>query len=186
MDVIDKRTKKVIFIISILLILGIFVGVFQDKFGEITAKVIDQFDDSLFDVSVDIPSSYKEIENGQRLLTSLKLINLGADKRVDVFLDYTIKDSEGKTILTQAETVAVETQANLVRYFSLPNNLNVGDYELFVKLSYQNKEALAKSSFEVVQEKSVIPSYVYWIFGAFLLTLFIIFSTHHVKIIITK
>ena len=183
----SRDNIKLLILVMFLLLIGIVVGVFQNKIRDFTASVVSDLDkDSLFNVGIDIPQEYKKIEPGEKLLTSIKLINLGAEKRVDVFLDYEIKDINGNLVLSQSETAAVETQANLVRYFTLSQNIPNGYYEIFAKLKYKDKEAMAKSSFEVANNKYLIGNYIYLISGLFILVILSAFWSSHIKIIIRK
>lgn len=179
-DSLDSETKKLIFVVILFLLIGVIVGVFQDRFKKITAYAVGN-QNTLFNVGIDIPSSYREIERGKSLLTTIKLVNLGAEERADVFLDYSIKDDQGRTVLTQSETLAVETQSNIVRSFNLPDNIPNGYYEINAKLRYNEKEATSKSSFKVVKSKALIPNYLYVIFSTFALTILIIFGSKRLK-----
>lgn len=109
---------------------------------------------SLFDITVEIPDKYKKIHAGDELLTSIKLMNLGSGGRVDVFLDYWITDPGGNTILKKKETVAVETQANFVRTFDIPENVKPGTYHIYAKITYADgKLAVADHSFEIIESQ---------------------------------
>lgn len=132
---------------------------------------------SLFDIRVTIPEAYKKISPGDELLTNIKLVNLGGAGRVDVFLEYFITDSEQKTILKNTETVAIETQTNLVRIFDLPSNLKPGTYQFYAKIIYgDGKEALANHSFEVIIRQKDNRLYYYVLAGLlFLIGLIYIF-----------
>ncbi len=110
---------------------------------------------SFFDIFITIPQNYEKIQPGGELLTNVKLINLGGAGRVDVLMNYEIKDSNDKTILTKKETVAVETQANFVRTFDIPQDAETGAYKVYVKLVYADgKEAAAEASFEIVKAEN--------------------------------
>ena len=120
---------------------------------------------SLFDIDVEIPNDYKEVIPGDELLSSIKLINLGSGGRVDVFLDYEITDENENVILTKKETVAVETQANFVRIFDIPENAPIGKYTLHARITYADgKFAEGEGFFEVVNNKSDYKSIIYTIF----------------------
>jgi len=109
---------------------------------------------SLFDITIEIPDKYKKIHAGDELLTSIKLMNLGSGGRIDVFLDYWITDPQGNTILKKKETVAVETQANFVRTFDIPENVKPGTYHIYAKITYADgKLAVADHSFEIIESK---------------------------------
>jgi hypothetical protein len=117
---------------------------------------------SLFDIQVEIPDAYKEIHPGDQLLTSIKLINVGTEGRIDIFLDYWITDKDGNKIMKETETVAVETQNNFVRIFEIPKDTSAGDYTFHAKLSYPGLELEPEyaTSFLVVKKKLPISHYI--------------------------
>lgn len=105
------------------------------------------------DIVITIPDSYSKIEPGEELLASIKLLNIGSKRRIDVILNYEIKNN-GETLIEKSETVAVETQANFVRTFDIPKDAPEGAYKLYAKLIYSDgTEASAESSFQVISKK---------------------------------
>lgn len=152
------------------LFLGIFFGVIISARAE---EETETQKEPLFDIQVTIPSQYQKIFAGEELLASIRLVNLAGPGRVDVYLDYWIKDSEENIILKKKETVAVETQASFVRTFKVPETGAPGIYHLFVKLIYgEDKEASASQTF-VVEEKDTGKQEGYRNTGILLIVLFI-------------
>lgn len=127
---------------------------------------------SLLDVEITIPEHYKKITPEDTLLASISLANLASPGRIDVAIDYWINDPEQNTILKKKETVAVETQANFVKFFDMPKGVMPGDYSLYAKLSAGDKEAFASHSFEIVKNQD--NKAYYGIFGLFVLMLVIL------------
>ena len=120
-------------------------------------------ENSLFDIVVDIPQGYREVEPGEELLSSIKLINLGSAGRVDVFLDYWIVNSKEDIVLKKTETVAVETQANFVRSFDIPDDLPSGDYKLYAKITYADgRFADGEHSFKIVESGIDVDTEIYY------------------------
>jgi hypothetical protein len=110
---------------------------------------------SLFDIIVSVPDRYRTLTGGEELLASVKLINVGSDGRVDVFLDYWITDSDGAELLRRRETVAVETQANFVRSFDIPDDTKPGVYALHARITYADgKLAESSHTFEILRKAS--------------------------------
>ena len=115
-----------------------------------------QLIEPLFDVSVEIPTGYQIVQAGDDLLVSIKLVNVGSPGRIDVYLDHSIKDEQGKILLTKLETVAVETQANFVRSFYLPPHTRPGAYTVETKLVYFNgQQAISRATFQVEENPMV-------------------------------
>ncbi|MFH1445329.1 MAG: hypothetical protein ABIF08_02495 [Nanoarchaeota archaeon] len=116
----------------------------------------------LFDVLLSIPEGYNEIKMGDNFLLSVSLVNFGEPGRIDVLMQYRITDVNDRIILTDRETVAVETQTNIIKEFDLPDGIEAGVYTVRAKISYgENKEAESESLFEVKgEEDSAVISYL--------------------------
>jgi hypothetical protein len=143
---------------------------------------------SFFDIFITIPQNYEKVEPNTELLTNVKLINLGGAGRVDVLMNYEIKDLNDKTILTKKETVAVETQANFVRTFDIPQDTLPGKYKVYVKLVYADgKEAAAEASFEIVKAENQ-KTKDYFIYGslAVIILAILIYLSIKSKVIIER
>ncbi len=110
----------------------------------------------LFDVKVDIPQAYKEVEPGSELKVQITLLNVGPGKRVDVTPTYIIKDKQGKVIYESTETFAVEKQASYARSFKMPKDLEPGDYLMIVEVRYENSFAVSSELFKVVPKQAAV------------------------------
>ena len=83
------------------------------------------------------------------MFTTITIYNLGEIKRVDSLLEYTIRDEEGNIVLSEKETVAVDTQAGFIRKFYVPKNVAKGNYLISVKALYDEEIAVASSWFVI-------------------------------------
>ncbi|MEA3329802.1 MAG: hypothetical protein U9Q06_03595 [Nanoarchaeota archaeon] len=141
----------------------------------------------LFDVSLDIPSKYKELLAGEELLLQLTLFNLGDVGKVDATITYIIKDFNGQVIISQEEMIAVETQASFSRKVQLPSDLEKGDYVVIVKAKYGTSIGTSSNIFHIIEkgEISFFKSSVFFvILGIILviLTIIVIFEYEHKKL----
>jgi len=82
----------------------------------------------IFDIEVDVPNRYSKILPGSYIFAEIRLFNLGGVGKVDVLVNYTVKDSESTIIASGSTTVAVETQASFVRSLSMPSDVKPGSY----------------------------------------------------------
>lgn len=105
---------------------------------------------ALFDLTVTIPDESLLMIPGKKLLAETTLINLGALKKADVLVRYQIVDVNGKSILSQDETVAVETKASLIKEILIPENTAGGKYVLYAQAIYEDKTASSTAEFKVV------------------------------------
>ena len=80
-----------------------------------------------FDSNIIVLNENYQVMQGEKLETSVELIPMGEESRLDVTLNYTIRDTSGKIYLTQSETLLVENKMNIKRDFST-GTLTLGNY----------------------------------------------------------
>ena len=103
----------------------------------------------LFDSNIIVLNKDYLVPQGEKLRTSVTLIPIGDKERMDVTLNYVIKDYEGRVYLTRSETVLVENQVNFKRNFDT-GVLPLGSYIVGLELIYPNGVAPSSAHFEVV------------------------------------
>jgi uncharacterized membrane protein len=103
-------------------------------------------------------------------------LNLGEVGKVDVEVEYIVKDFDGNILLTTTEFVAIETTLSHLKTLNLPVDIAYGPYLVVVKVNYEDITSAVSASFEVVDKK--ISSWIYVIFVLILLIIlfFIIFK----------
>ena len=102
-----------------------------------------------FDSNIIVLNENYQVMQGEKLETSVELIPMGEESRLDVTLNYTIRDTSGKIYLTQSETLLVEKKMNIQRDFST-GTLTLGNYIIDLQLIYPNGIAPSSAYFEVV------------------------------------
>ncbi len=108
----------------------------------------------LFDVTLLIPRSMKTIDVGESLSAQIDLLQMGLKEKIDVTLNYVIKDFAGNTHLLESETLAVYDQKSISKDFHT-EELEPGDYVLGTELIYPDGVAVASSQFKVRGEDEV-------------------------------
>ena len=103
----------------------------------------------LFDSNIIVLNRDYIVVKGRDLRTRVTLIPLGDKERMDVTLDYTIRDYTGKIYLTQRETLLIEDRINFDRNFGT-GSLPIGRYVVGLELKYTNGVAPSSAHFEVV------------------------------------
>ncbi len=132
---------------------------------------------SLFDVSLNIPAKYKSLRPGDDLFFQVTLLNLGEIGKVDVLMEYEIKDFDGKIIAAFDETVAVETQASFSKTIKLPDDIASGDYVILARAKHGLSVATASDLFNVEYKEFIFLSpenQFMFLFGLVLLILLIL------------
>jgi len=138
---------------------GVYTGNIFISYGKVKKiPVIIEVESKkiIFDVTLDIPSRYRELFAGDDLLLQLTLFNLGEVGRVDVSVDYLIKDFDGEIIFSQEDTVAVETQASLSRIIKLPSKMKAGDYVAIAQIRYGNTVGTSSNVFTIKESNFIL------------------------------
>jgi uncharacterized membrane protein len=80
-----------------------------------------------------------------------------------------MRDDNGNTILNETDTVAIQTQASLVKNFKIPSDAPLGDYILYVRADYSGKVASASAEFKIVNVSTKDKIYIITIFSLVLI-----------------
>jgi uncharacterized membrane protein len=104
----------------------------------------------LFDVIVDVLS--KEVSPGSKLRAKLRVLNLGDLENIDISLYYAIKDFEGKLISFKEENMRIKKELDIIKELRMPRDTPVGNYVLYLKVSYGNVSASATDTFKVTKK----------------------------------
>jgi len=104
---------------------------------------------ALFDVKLKIPDKFLYILPGEDLLTNINILNMQEIGKVDVTLEYIIKNEQGETITSEQETRAVETELSFIKTLKIPKDAKYGTYMLYIKVLYDDKIASASSWFKI-------------------------------------
>lgn len=103
----------------------------------------------LFDVDVEVLPEYKVVAPGEEIIIEVSTFNVRGFGRVDVTLEYSIRDFNGNIVTKEEETVAIETQAKFVRELSVPSDLKLGTYIAAVKVTFEDSVGTSTDVFEV-------------------------------------
>jgi len=123
---------------------------------------LPQGEQNLFDINL-IPQIQtsgaglaSKVAPGEFLPLSVKLLNFGSRNRVDVTVTYKITDTEGKTIYSAEETVAVETTATFVKTIQIPFETLPGRYVAKSSIVYPGQVAPATTEFPFTVERKIL------------------------------
>jgi len=135
---------------------NLYLGSILIKANPIEEKILIAIEveskEALFDVKIDISKKFKYVMPGEEVLADIKLYNLKDTGKIDVNIDYMIKDENNSIIISGQETIAIELLASFTKIFQLPENTTYGDYVFYVKATYDGKIASASAWF-IVGEK---------------------------------
>ena len=116
--------------------------------------IIDvQSRESLFDISLDIDQKSVPVSPGDYILFKTSVYNIGGDENVDATLSYIIKDGYGKVVFEGEETVTIGAYFEKGGKIKIPRKVFPGKYVLSVKVTYEEKSAVASSAFDIEKKK---------------------------------
>ncbi len=107
--------------------------------------------DAIFDIQVKVKDKNKF--KGEDVEADITLLNSGDLKPVDVTLYYALMGLEGKEIIFTTETLALEDELKITRRFTIPANIEAGNYLFYAKLEYLNQTAFGSDTFTVISEQ---------------------------------
>jgi hypothetical protein len=136
---------------------GIFPGkliVTGDGIGKLITIVIEvESEKPLFDIDVEIPQKYKEVQPGEEVLAQLTIYNIKRMGRVDVYVEYGLKDINGNIIVSEHETIAVEMQVSILKSLDIPFNTKPDNYVLYAIVKYDNTTGIGTDILRVVKKE---------------------------------
>ena len=131
----------------------------------------------LFDSNIVVLNEDYKVKQGEQLKTLVTLTPMGDPARLDITLNFVIKNYANRVYLTRSETLLIEEQIQLRRNFDT-GNLPIGDYIVGLELVYPGGVAPSSAHFIVVER--AIPS----ILGRIILFLIILILIIAIIIII--
>jgi len=142
---------------------GIFTG--QINIGGKTVSVALNVKTKLllFDSAIEVLNENAQVKQGGKLKTKITLIPMGDPDRLDVTLNYTIKDYNGTIYFTKTETMLIEEKMSFERSFST-NKIPGGKYVVGLMLIYPGGVAPSSAHFEIIST----------LFGRIILTLMVL------------
>ena len=161
---------------------GIYTGKLIIAGNDVLVSVNVRTKELLFDAMIVVPNEEKIISVGGNLDAQVTLIPMGEEPRVDVTLNYVVKDYDGNTYMTESETILVEGQKTFKKQIST-KGLPVGGYVVGLEVVYPGGVAASSSHFEVSQETKYSLTIVIVVaaVGVFVLTAFAILLSRKYK-----
>jgi hypothetical protein len=127
----------------------------------------------LFDSNIVVLNDNFEVRQGRDLETLVTLIPLGDPERLDVTLNFVIKDYRNQVYLTKSETLLVEELTELRRDFDT-GGLPIGNYVVGLILVYPNGVAPSSAHFRVTPPISIFGRIVLFLIFLILIVLILI------------
>jgi len=164
---------------------GIFTGKILFNYEGIPVSLNVRDKEFLFDSNIVILNKDYFIKKGNKLKTEVTLVPKGDKTRLDVVLNYVIKDYNNKTILTKSETVLVEKETNFEVDFDT-GSLAIGQYIIGLEVLYDGKTATSSAHFEVVERGKISASGLAFYFLVGILFVSILITARYLLNLIRK
>lgn len=131
------------------LLTGKLIFLFKGKqIAELPVVINVKSDNFLFDSSVTVSDEYRKIYSGQVLRAQVYLKEVISKEKVDVVVNYVIKDFSGKEYLQDSETFFVQDSKSFVKDFST-KDLPPGKYIVGIDITYPGAFATSSAQFEI-------------------------------------
>ncbi len=123
------------------------ISVYQKKEIKLVLEVHSVV--SLFDVKVSVQKQYRQVKQGDTVAADIALINIGDPTEVKLY--YSIMDLNNKNIVSSEETIYAKEPLMISRELKPPEDINIGKYLFYVRLTAGSNKAFATDIFEVVK-----------------------------------
>jgi hypothetical protein len=97
-----------------------------------------------------------KIAPGELLPISVKILNFGGGKRVDVTITYLITSEKNVEVYRATETVAVETTNSFVKTIQIPSDTAPGVYMAKTSILYKGQETPATTQFSFRVDRKIL------------------------------
>jgi len=161
---------------------GVYTGTIKVDGINVVVALNVQTQLLLFDSNIVVLNENYQTPQNQKLKTEVTLIPLGDPQRLDVTLNYAIKDYRGKIYLTKSETLLVEELTRLRRNFDT-GILPLGKYVISLELIYPNGVAPSSAHFEVTEP---VPTNIFAILVLILIVLILLLLVLIIAILIYR
>ena len=124
---------------------SVFIGTYSvPVYAHITSNPL------WFDSNIVVLNKNYQVSRGSSLKTRVELVPMGDKQKIDVILNYVVKDYNGKIYLTKQESVLVANRMNFDRDFGT-GSLPLGNYVISLDLIYPGGVAPSSAHFEVIK-----------------------------------
>ena len=160
---------------------GIFVGKILIGSESVLVSLNVNPKISLFDSNIVVTNKNYQVRKGDRLKTEITLIPMNSGEKLDVTLDFEIKDFNGNSYTKKSETLLLEEKVTIQRDFDV-GELPLGKYIIGLELIYPEGKAPSSAHFEIIAGKSNL----FWVILIILILLILIILTILIIILIKR
>lgn len=132
---------------------GVYIGKIVAKTDsyekEVPVVVEIESKNVLFDMNLNPIARDRIVTQGSSTTFEVRVFNLQSIESFNVDMDFFVKDINGNTIVSERESVVVQTQASFFKTLKIPEKLKTGNYVFVAQASLGNSVGTASYLFEV-------------------------------------
>ena len=132
---------------------GVYIGKVIAKAGsyqkEIPLIVEIESKNVLFDMNLNPVARDRSIVQGDSTTFEIRVFNLQSIESYNVGMEFFVKDTNGNTIVSEKESVVVQTQASFFKTLKIPEKLKTGNYVFVAQASLGKSVGTASYLFEI-------------------------------------
>ncbi|MEK6869620.1 MAG: hypothetical protein AABX74_05280, partial [Nanoarchaeota archaeon] len=132
---------------------GVYIGkivVKTDSYEKEVPVVVEiESRNVLFDMNLNPIARDRTVTQGSSTTFEIRVFNLQSIESFNIDMDFFVKDINGNTIISERESVVVQTQASFFKTLKIPERLKTGNYVFVAQASLGNSVGTASYLFEV-------------------------------------
>ena len=140
---------------------GVYIGkvsVKTDSYQKQVPVVIEiESKNVLFDMNLNPVARDRKVLQGSGTTFEIRVFNLQSIDSFNIDLEFFVKDINGNTIISESESVVVQTQASFFKTLKIPEKLKTGNYVFVAQASFGDSIGTASYMFyvgEAIKEKT--------------------------------
>jgi len=132
--------------------------------GEISVPLVFEIEsrDLFFDINLNIPPQYNDVEPGGRLVAQLKIFDLVSGGvgnglgATTVNVEYLIINLDGEVVSSEQESVVVEGQTQISKTINFPESIETGNYVFVAVARYASSVGTSSFIFNIKERGLLI------------------------------
>ena len=132
---------------------GVYIGKIAAKTDsyekEVPVVIEIESRNVLFDMNLNPIARDRTVTQGSSTTFEIRVFNLQSIESFNIDMDFFVKDINGNTIVSESESVVVQTQASFFKTLKIPEKLKTGNYVFVAQASLGNSVGTASYLFEV-------------------------------------
>ena len=108
----------------------------------------------LFDINLNIPPEYYNVQAGEQIIIETNVFNLENLGLKTIEMSYLVRDFQGNTIFSEQENLVVENNMLTTKIISLPENTEKGEYVLIVMAKYSDSVGTSSYFFRISKKRA--------------------------------